>query len=93
MGIDPIKIQIVQSCLEASFKNVRPDKLNGRVVFNGDGGRRCQLEFDKAFIDDIPREQLKTYLETTIIPKMKVNPGKKIYVSNDGIEIRNKDSK
>ena len=92
MGIDPIKAQIVQSCLEASFKNVRPDKLNGRVVFN-DGDLGCELEFDKAFIDDIPIDQLKTYLETTIIPKMKVNPGKKIYVSNGGIEIRNKDSK
>ena len=92
MGIDPIKAQIVQSCLEASFKNVRPDKLNGRVVFN-DGDLGCELEFDKAFLDDIPIDQLKTYLETTIIPKIKVNPGKKIYVSNDGIEIRNKDSK
>ncbi len=91
MGVDPTKIQIVQSCLEASFKNVRPDKLNGRVVFN-DGGRTCQLEFDKAFLDDIPREQLKTYMETAIIPKMRANPGKIIYVSNDGIEIMNKDS-
>ncbi len=92
MGIDPTKVLIVQSCLEAAFKDSRPDKLNGRVVFNGDGGRTCQLEFDKAFIDDIPRKQLKTYMETTIIPKMKANPDKKIYVSNDGIEIMNKDS-
>ncbi len=91
MEVDPTKIQIVQSCLEASFKNVRPDKLNGRVVFN-DGDLGCELEFDKAFIDDIPIDQLKTYLETTIIPKMKVNPGKKIYVSNDGIKVSNKDS-
>ncbi len=91
MGIDPTKVHIVKSCLEASFKDARPERLDGRFVFN-DGGRRCQLEFDKAFIDDIPIDQLKTYLETTIIPKMKVNPGKKIYVSNDGIEIMNTDS-
>ncbi len=91
MEIDPTKILIVQSCLDAAFKDVRPDKLNGGVVFN-DGGRKYQLEFDSAFIDDIPREQLKTYMETTIIPKMRANPGKKIYVSNDGIEIMDKDS-
>ncbi len=92
MGIDPIKAQIVKSCLLASYKGFKPDKLNERFVFN-DGDLSCELEFDKAFIDDIPIDQLKTYLETTIIPKMKVNPGKKIYVSNDGIEIRNKDPK
>jgi len=91
MGMDPTKILIVQSCLDAAHKGFRPDKLHERVVFN-DGDLGCQLEFDKAFIDDILREQLKTYMETTIIPKMRANPGKKIYVSNDGIEIMNNDS-
>ncbi len=91
MGIDPTKVQILQSCLDAAHKGFRPDKLHERVVFN-DRDLGCELEFDKAFIDDIPIDQLKTYLETTIIPKMKANPGKKIYVSDDGIEIINKDS-
>ena len=92
MEVDLTKIQIVKSCLDAAFKDVRPGKLNGGVVFN-DVARKYELEFDSAFIDDILREQLKTYMETTIIPKMRANPGKKIYVSNDGIEISNKDSK
>ncbi len=92
MEMDPTKAQIVQSCLETSHKGFKPDKLNERFVFN-DGDLGCELEFDKACIDDIPIDQLKTYLETTIIPKMKANPGKKIYASNGGIEIRNKDSK
>ena len=91
MEIDPTKARIVQSCLEASYKDARPDRLDGRVVFN-DGDLGCELEFDRAFIDDILREQLKTYMETTIIPKMRANPGKIIYVSNDGIEIMDKDS-
>ncbi len=52
MGIDPNKVKIVQSCLEASFKKVRPDKLNERFVVN-DGNHSCELEFDRAFIDDI----------------------------------------
>ncbi len=91
MEIDPTKARIVHSCLVASYKDFKLDKLNERVVFN-DGDLGCELEFDKAFIDDISIDQLKTYLETTIIPKMRANPGKKIYVSNDGIEIMNKDS-
>ena len=91
MGSDPTKVQIVHSCLEAAFEDVRPDKLNGGLVFN-DGDLGCELEFDNAFIDGIPREQLKTYMETSIIPRMKKNPGKIIYVSNEGIEIMNKDS-
>ena len=91
MGIDPTKVQIVKSCLEAAFKDVRPGKLNGGVVFN-DVARTYELEFDSAFIDDILKEQLKTYMETTIIPKMRANPGKIIYVSNDGIKVSNKDS-
>ncbi len=91
MGIDPTKSQIVVSCLIASYRGFRPDKLNERFVFN-DGDLGWELVFDRAFIDDIPIDQLKTYMETTIIPKMMVNPGKKIYVSNDGIEIMDKDS-
>jgi len=91
MRISPTKVLVVQSCLEAAFKDFRPDKLNGRFVINV-GDLSCELEFDWAFIDDIPIDQLKTYLETTIIPKMRANPDKRIYVSNDGIEIMNKDS-
>ncbi len=46
MEVDPTKIQIVQSCLEASFKNVKPDKLNGRVVFN-DGAVGASLNLTR----------------------------------------------
>ncbi len=91
MGIDPTKAQIVKSCLVAFFKDARPNRINRRFIFN-DGDLGCDLELDKAFIDDIPIDQLKTYMETTIIPKMKANPGKRIYVSNDGIEIMDKGS-
>ncbi len=91
MEIDPTKIQIVQSCLDASFKDVRPDKLNGRVVFN-DGNHSCELEFDKAFIDDVHTGRLKKYMETNVVPALKANPGKKIYVSTVGAKIGNKDS-
>ena len=91
MRISPTKILIVQSSLEVAFKDFRPDKLNGGFVIN-DGDLSCELEFDRAFVDDIPIDRLKTYLETTIIPMMRANLGKKIYVSKDGIKISNKDS-
>ena len=41
MGIDPTKVQILQSCLDAAHKGFRPDKLHERVVFN-DGDLGCQ---------------------------------------------------
>jgi len=91
MEIDPTKVQIVKSCLDAAFKNLRPGKLNGGVVFN-DVARKYELEFGKAFIDDIHIGRLKKYMETNVVPALKANPGKRIYVSNDGIKISNKDS-
>ena len=54
MGIDPTKAQIVKSCLVALFKDVRPNRINRRFIFN-DGDLGCDLELDKAFIDDIPK--------------------------------------
>ena len=91
MGMDPTKVQIVQSCLDASFKDVRPDKLNERFVFN-DGNHSCELEFDRTFIDDIHIDRLKKYMETNVVPALKANPGKKIYVSTVGAKIDIKDS-
>ncbi len=91
MGIDPTKVQIVQSCLDAAFKDVRPDKLNERFVFN-DGNHSCELEFDRSFIDDVHTGRLKKYMETNVVPALKANPGKKIYVSTVGAKIGNKDS-
>ncbi len=91
MEMDPTKAQIVQSCLETSHKGFKPDKLNERFVFN-DGDLGCDLEFDRAFIDDIHIDRLKKYMETNVVPALKANPGKKIYVSTVGAKIGNKDS-
>jgi len=93
MGVDSTKAQIVQSCLDASLKDFRPDKLNERFVFN-DGDHSCELEFDRALIDDIHIiNRLKKYMETNVSPALKANPGKKIYVSTVGAKIGIKDSK
>jgi len=91
MGVDPNKVQIVTSCLEASFKDVRSDKLHECFVFN-DGKESGKLVLLRAFIDDIPLERLKTFMETKILPELKANPGKKLSVSTGWITIGNKQS-
>jgi hypothetical protein len=91
MGIDPNKVQIVKSCLEASFKDVRSDRLNQRFVFN-DGKQSSELVFNREFIDDILLDRLKTYMETNVIPTLQANPGKRIYASNGRMKIGDKDS-
>jgi hypothetical protein len=91
MGIDPNKVQIVESCLEASFKDVRSDRLNQRFVFN-DGKQSSELVFNREFIDDILIDRLKTYMETNVIPTLQANPDKRIYVSNGRMKIGDKDS-
>ena len=88
MGTDPLKMQIVRSCLEAASKDVRPAKPKGFFDFN-DSDIRFEVELDRAFIDDIPADQLQNFLETNLLPKIRANPDKKFYVSNDGIDILN----
>jgi len=70
MGVDPNKVQIVTSCLEASFKDVRSDKLDECSVVN-DGKQSWELVLLRAFIDDLPLERLKTYMETKLLPELK----------------------
>ena len=91
MGVDPNKVQIVTSCLEGSFKDVRSDKLDECFVFN-DGKQSGELVLLRAFIDDISLDHLKAYMETKILPALKANPGKKISISTGWMTIGNKQS-
>lgn len=43
----------------------------------------------RAFIDDLPLERLKTYMETKILPELKANPGKKRLVGTSWTTIGN----
>jgi hypothetical protein len=94
MGVDPKKIEIVKSCLEISFKDIRHRQEDGpieRFAFN-DGKESSDLVFNRAFIDDIPEDRLKSYMEKNIVPTLKANPGKRISVSTGGIGVSDKDS-
>ena len=90
MGTEPDKIDIVKSCLERSFKGVGrmedPTTRATRFLLN-DPNKRYELTFTKKSLDDY-RGDLKAYVEETLLPKLKENPGKIIYVCCDGIGIR-----
>ena len=83
MGVDPNKLDIVKSCLEASFNGVHLDETTQRFGFD-DGKQSSELEFNREFIDDTPVGRLKDLMAKNIVPTLKANPGKKIYVSTRG---------
>lgn len=86
MNVDPTKLEIVRVCLEAASKDYRPPKPKGLFDLNAD--LRFEVEFDRAFIEDISHDRLKSYIENHLLPKVRANPDKKFFVGPDGIEIR-----
>ena len=90
MGVDPNKIEIVKSCLQASFNDVSLDTASLRFVFN-DGKQSSELIFNREFMDDIREDHLKVHMVKDIVPTLKANPGKRISVSVDGIGVGARD--
>ena len=97
-AVDPKKIEIVKSCLETAFQDVRHRQEGNHdlqcFLFN-DGTHSSQLVIDRTFLDDIRREQLvwlENFIRKTIVFKLKANAGKKVSVSNSGISVSEKDS-
>ena len=91
MGIDPNKVEIVKSCLEASFRDVKPNPSKELFVFN-DGKKSRELAIDRAFIDDFPISKLKDYLKSKVIPVLENNPDKRICMSKDGVKVVDRES-
>lgn len=92
MGIDPNKIALVKLCLEdAGFKDIKTKQFQEVFVFNN-GKNGYELNFHRSYVDDISESKLKKEIESRIIPKLKENPDKQISVSNEGLQVRNRDS-
>jgi len=96
-GVDPQKIEIVKSCLATAFKDVRHRQEGNNdlqfFVFH-DGTQSSQLVITRSFLDDLRIEQLawlKTYMDKIIILRLKAKVGKKVSLSNSGIDISEKD--
>jgi hypothetical protein len=97
-GLDPKKIEIVKSCLETAFKDVRhrqDGNPNLQSFLFTDGTQSSQLVIARAFLDDIRREQLvwfENYVRKIIVLRLRANAGKKVSVSNSGISVSEKET-
>jgi hypothetical protein len=95
-GLSVEKIATVKSCLEASFAEVREVRSSElqRFVLH-DGGHSSELIFSQLFLDRIRPEQLSWFQEHLmfkIIPIVKANPGKRIFVSDSGTAVLERES-
>lgn len=86
-GIDPKKIQIITACLEDHFNEVKAGDYKERFVYNN-GQHTSELELQREFIDDLRPEKLQEYVQSTLLPTLRANPGKIIRFGADGISIR-----
>ena len=90
------KIVTARSCLEAFFAEVREERSSKFHHFVlHDGAYSFELIFDRSFLDHIRPEQLAWFQEhmaSQIIPVVKANAGKRIFISDRGIELSGKDS-
>lgn len=98
MGIDPNKLALVTLCLEnAGFKDIMTrviDEVFVWFVFN-DGKNSYELQFHRPYIDDMREpelKKLKNEIESRIIPKLKENPDKRISISDEGLQVMNRNS-
>ena len=92
MGIDQNKLSIVRLCLEnAGFKDIKTKQFQEVFVFNN-GKNSYELRFHRSYIDDISESKLKKEIEFRIVPTVKENPDKQIFVSEEGLQVMNRDS-
>ena len=87
----PTKLEIVKSCLEASFRDVLLDTPHRRFVFH-DGAHTSELVLTRALLDDLAGEALSAHMKRDIVPTLQANPGKRISVSTGGMGIGARES-
>ena len=84
---EPRNIVIIRQCLEQWFHDVTPSTHTECFVYR-DGTQTSELVLDREFIDDLRPEQLKRYMERTVLPTLRVSPGTVIRAGADGISVR-----
>jgi hypothetical protein len=85
-GIDLDKIRIIQDLLEKYFHDVKPGDYKERFVYNN-GQQTSELELQREFIDDLRPEKLQEYVQSTLLPTLRANPGTIIRFGADGISV------
>ncbi len=86
-GSEPGNIRIIQQCLERWFRDVTPGTYTERFVYH-DGMQSSELAHDREFFNDLRPENLKDYMEHTVLPTLRASPGKIIRVGADGLSVR-----
>lgn len=86
-GIAPEKIQIIMACLKESFRDVKTGDFEEHFVYN-DGKQTSELEVGREFVDDLRPEKLKEYMQQTLLPTLRANPGRIIRFGADGVSVR-----
>ncbi len=84
----PEKVQLITDCLGKRFYDVRPHSFQrDRLVFH-DGQHFFQFGFFRPVLEDLPLKQLRTFMETEVIPMIVQNPGMQIIFGTDGLSVR-----
>lgn len=84
------KIQIIRECLGERFHDVRPHNITHERFFFHDGKRSFQFGFHRQAMEAVPLVQLRTLMNTEIIPLIVQNPGMQTYYGADGLTVREK---
>lgn len=83
-GMDSLKLQTIQACLETQFRDVTFDqKIRPTFTFHhGDHKLSWLLVMhEEFFADQMSREELWQFIDAKVIKKILQNPGKRIQVS------------
>jgi hypothetical protein len=83
-GIDPMKVQTIQACLETQFRDVKFDqKIRPTFTFHTDDHKLSWLlvVHEEFFADQMSCEELRRFIDAKAIKKILQNPGKRIQVS------------
>ena len=86
-GTDPEKNQIIKDCLEESLHAVKTGEYQERFLYNN-GQQTSELELEREFVDDLRPDKLKEYVQQTLLPTLRVSPGKVIRFGSGGISVR-----
>ena len=84
---EPRNVGIIRQCLEQWFHDVTP-RTHTECFLYHDGTQTSELMLDREFLNAFQPEQLEDYLERTVLPTLRVNPGTSIRAGADGISVQ-----
>ena len=77
---------IIEALESAGYREIRLKVVPKRFTFS-DGRYQTELEFSRNYFDDTTLLALQSLMGEQILPAIKQQPGKKVYVDARGISI------